>query len=355
MFSRKTKEVKVGRVIIGGPHPIAVQSMTKTKTADAAAALNQIEQLEQAGCQIVRLAIPDKQAAETFKEIRARTRVPLVADIHFNHELAILAIEGGADKVRINPGNIGDRNKVKQIVEAARQRGIPIRIGVNSGSLEKDLLKKYGHPTSEALVESALRHIEFMEKLNFHNLVVSIKSASVPVTVAAYQKLAENTDYPLHIGITESGIPKTGIIRSAVGIGILLYQGIGSTLRVSLTADPVEEVRVGYEILESLELANQGVKIIACPTCGRTEVDLISIVDKVEVSTRHIKTPVIVAIMGCSVNGPGEALEADVGLAAGKGVGLIFRSGEVVRKVSEAKMVEALVDEIESVAKGDKT
>jgi (E)-4-hydroxy-3-methylbut-2-enyl-diphosphate synthase len=348
---KTTKEIKIGNLKIGAGNPIAIQSMTKTDTSDIDATVKQIHELEKEGCQIVRCAVPDKAAALALKEIKKQINIPLVADIHFNHEYAILAAEAGADKLRINPGNIGDKNKVKTLAEAARAHGIPIRIGVNSGSLEKEIKKKYmGHVTAEGLVKSALNNIRLLEKFNFTDIVVSLKATSVPMTILAYQMMAKKTHYPLHIGITEAGIPKIGIVRSATGIGAILAQGIGDTLRVSLTSDPAEEVRVGYEILKSMELTFHGITILSCPTCGRTDIDVVKIALEIEERTRQIQQPLTVAIMGCEVNGPGEAADADVGLAGGRGVGLIFREGQVVRKVPESEMVEALLDEIESMA-----
>ena len=348
---RTTKEIKIGNLKIGAGNPIAIQSMTKTDTSDIDATVKQIHELEKEGCQIVRCAVPDKAAALALKEIKKQINIPLVADIHFNHEYAILAAEAGADKLRINPGNIGDKNKVKALAEAARAHGIPIRIGVNSGSLEKEIKKKYmGHVTAEGLVKSALNNIRLLEEFNFTDIVISLKATSVPMTILAYQMMAKKTHYPLHIGITEAGIPKIGIVRSATGIGAILAQGIGDTLRVSLTSDPAEEVRVGYEILKSMELTFHGITILSCPTCGRTDIDVVKIALEIEERTRQIQQPLTVAIMGCEVNGPGEAADADVGLAGGRGVGLIFREGQVVRKVPESEMVEALLDEIESMA-----
>jgi (E)-4-hydroxy-3-methylbut-2-enyl-diphosphate synthase len=336
--------------VIGGGNPIAVQSMTKTRTSDIDATVKQIHELEKAGCQIVRSAVPDKVSALALKEIKKQINIPLVADIQFNYEHAIIAAQAGVDKLRINPGNIGDREKVKAVVNAAKDKGIPIRVGVNSGSLEKEIRKKYqGHVTAEGLVKSALKNVKILEDLDFHDIVISLKATSVPMTIRAYTEVAKKTEYPLHVGITEAGIPKIGMVRSAAGIGAILSQGIGDTIRVSLTGDPLEEVRVGYEILKSLELTFHGVTIISCPTCGRADIDVVSIAQEVEERTRKIKQPLMVAIMGCEVNGPGEAADADVGLAAGMGVGLIFREGQVVRKVPEAEMVDALMDEIESM------
>ncbi|MFC1495864.1 flavodoxin-dependent (E)-4-hydroxy-3-methylbut-2-enyl-diphosphate synthase [Candidatus Margulisiibacteriota bacterium] len=346
---RQTKEIKIGSVKIGNDNPIAIQSMTKTHTRDVTATVRQIKELEQAGCQIIRSAVKTEDDAKAISKIKSQISIPLVADIHFNHKLAIIAVNEGADKIRINPGNIGGGDKIEKVVSACKAANIPIRIGVNSGSLEKELIKKYTRPAAEALVEGALRNVKILEKLDFHDIVISIKATSVPTTIKAYELISKQTDYPLHVGITESGIPKTGIIRSAVGIGSILTKGIGDTIRVSLTGSPVEEVRVGIEILKSLELIEHGTTIISCPTCGRMEIDVEKIATEVEARTRNIKNPLKVAIMGCEVNGPGEAADADVGLAGGNGVGLIFRFGEVVRKVSEAEMVDALIDEIKSI------
>jgi (E)-4-hydroxy-3-methylbut-2-enyl-diphosphate synthase len=345
-----TKKVKIGNLTVGGGSPIVVQSMTKTDTADIDSTVRQIHELEAVGCQIVRCAVPDEKAAYALGEIKKQIHIPLVADIHFSHRLAIIAAEMGVDKLRINPGNIGDIEKIKAVVAVARERGIPIRIGVNSGSLEKEIKKKYKHVTAEALVKSALKNVKILEKLNFHDIVVSLKATSVPTTIAAYRMIAKKIDYPLHVGITESGIPRIGLVRSSVGIGILLSEGIGDTIRVSLTGDPAEEIRVAYEILKSLELTYHGITIISCPTCGRCKINLTEIANEIEEKTRRIRQPLRVALMGCEVNGPGEAADADVGLAGGNGVGLIFREGQVVRKVPESEMVDALLDEIESMA-----
>ena len=350
MPRKSTKVIQVGNVKIGGGSPITVQSMTKTVTSDIDATVKQIHELEKAGCQIVRCAVPDKESALALKEIKKQINIPLVADIHFNHQYAVMAAEAGVDKLRINPGNIGDIDKIKAVVDAAKERKIPIRVGVNSGSLEKEIRKRYqGHVTAEGLVKSALKNVKALEDLGFDNIAISIKATSVPMTIQAYQMISKKTNYPLHVGITEAGIPKIGIVRSAAGIGAILAEGIGDTIRVSLTGDPVEEVRVGYEILKSLELTYHGVTLISCPTCGRADIDVVKIAQKVEEQTKHIKQPLRVAIMGCEVNGPGEAADADVGLAGGHGVGLIFREGQVVRKVREDEMVEVLLDEIESM------
>jgi (E)-4-hydroxy-3-methylbut-2-enyl-diphosphate synthase len=325
--------------------------MTKTNTSDINATVKQVHELEKAGCQIVRCAVPDRESAEALKEIKKQINLPLVADIHFNHNYALMAAEAGVDKLRINPGNIGAPEKVKAIVDAAKAHKIPIRVGVNSGSLEKDIRKRYqGHVTAEGLVKSALKNIKVLENLGFYDIVVSIKATSVPTTIKAYQMIAKKIKYPLHVGVTEAGVPRIGTVRSAAGIGAILAQGIGDTIRVSLTSDPLEEVRIGYEILKSLELTFHGVTVISCPTCGRADIDVIKIAQQVEEKTRHVKQPLLVAIMGCEVNGPGEAADADVGLAGGRGVGLIFREGQVVRRVPESEMVDALLDEIESMA-----
>ncbi|OGB89119.1 4-hydroxy-3-methylbut-2-en-1-yl diphosphate synthase [candidate division WOR-1 bacterium RIFCSPHIGHO2_01_FULL_53_15] len=347
----KTKKVKIGKLKIGGGNPIAVQSMTKTETSDIDATVRQINELEKAGCQIVRCAVPDKESALALKEIKRQINIPLVADIHFNHEHAILAAKAGVDKLRINPGNIGGIEKIKAVVAAAKDHGIPIRVGVNSGSLEKEIKKKAGgHVTAEGLVKSALKNVKTLEDLDFRDIVISIKATSVPITIQAYEMIAKKTDHPLHVGITEAGIPRVGIVRSAAGLGAILAAGLGDTIRVSLTGEPVQEVWTAYEILKSLELTSHGVTIISCPTCGRADIDVEKIAAEIEERTRNIKQPLKIAIMGCEVNGPGEAADADVGLAAGNGVGLIFREGEVVRKVPEAEMVDALMDEIESMA-----
>ncbi len=335
--------------MIGGDSTIAVQSMTKTDTSNVKATVTQIKKLEEAGCQIIRCAVKNEEDAQAISKIKNQISIPLVADIHFNHKLALIAIAEGADKIRINPGNIGGGDKIKAVVEACKAAKIPIRIGINSGSLEKDILVKHKHPTSDALVESAIRNIKIVEKLGFYDIVISIKATSVVSTIDAYKKISQKSNYPLHVGITESGIPRIGTVRSSVGIGAILAFGIGDTIRVSLTGDPVEEVRVGYEILRSLELIKQGVTVISCPTCGRCSTNIEKIAEEVERETRKIKTPLTVAIMGCEVNGPGEAIDADVGLACGAGIGIIFREGKVVRKVPENEMVEAVLDEIESL------
>lgn len=350
LHRNKTKKIRVGNVEIGGGAPISVQSMTKTKTADVDATVKQIHQLEEAGCQIIRCAVPDKESALALGEIKKRVKIPLVADIHFNYEHAIIAAEAGVDKLRINPGNIGSREKIKAVVDAAKKRNIPIRVGVNSGSLDKKIREKYkDRVTAAGLVESALDNVKILENLKFTDIAISIKATSVPMTVAAYQLIAKKTKYPLHVGITEAGIPRTGIIRSAAGIGAILAEGIGDTIRVSLTGDPLEEVRVGQEILKALELTFHGITLISCPTCGRAEVDCEKIATVIEERTRQIRYPLKVAIMGCEVNGPGEAADADLGLACGKGVGIIFKEGKMLRRVPEREMIDALLAEIHSI------
>lgn len=346
MDKKNTRIISIGKIKIGGGKPVAVQSMTKTFTHDIKATVDQIRELQDAGCDIVRCAIPEEKDALAIKQIKKLIKIPLVADIHFNYKLALMAIESGADKIRINPGNIGGAEKLKSVVSACKERGIPIRVGVNSGSLEKDILKKYRHPTAKALVESALKNIRILEKLNFQNIVISIKSTSVPVTIDAYRMLSKKTDHPLHVGITEAGISTTGIIRSSVGIGALLAEGIGDTIRVSLTGDPVTEVIVAKEILKSLELIKNGVTVISCPTCGRCQIDVEEIAKAVSERTKGVKKPVKIAIMGCAVNGPGEAADADIGLAGGKGAGLIFRAGKIVKKVPESQMLKELMSEM---------
>ena len=349
MQRKITRQIHIGAVAIGGGAPVSVQSMTNTKTQDAQATVRQIEALAAAGCDIVRLAVPDKEAAANIGRIKAQTTVPLVADIHFDYRLALQAIEQGIDALRLNPGNIGGAENVRRVAEAAKARGIPIRIGVNAGSLDKRLLAKYGGITAEALVESALEHVRLLEEQDFHDMKISLKAHDVPLTLAAYRLMSERCGYPLHLGITEAGTVRSGIIKSAVGIGALLAEGIGDTLRVSLTGDPIVEVRVAREILKSLGLRDYGPTLISCPTCGRTAIDLPSIAERVEERLSGIARPIQVAVMGCVVNGPGEARGADVGIAGGKGVGLVFRKGEVVRQVKEEELVEELFREIDSI------
>ena len=344
---RKTKEITVGSLKVGGGSPIVIESMTNTKTRDRVSTIAQIKALEEAGCELIRVAVSDMKDAEALAKIKESIRLPLVADIHFDYRLAIKSIENGADKVRINPGNIGSKERITAVVNKAREYDIPIRIGVNSGSLEKDLLEKYGKVTPEALVESALRNVRAIEALDYDNIVVSMKSSHVPLCVEANKILAGSCGYPIHIGITEAGTSYAGTIRSAVGIGALLSLGIGDTIRVSLTADPVEEVKAAKEILTSLELRKFGVNFISCPTCGRTEVDLIKIASAVEDALKSINKDITVAVMGCVVNGPGEAKDADIGIACGKGSGLIFKKGEVLGKVDEADLAVELIKEVE--------
>jgi len=349
IIRKKTKQITLGGLKIGNDAPVAVQSMCNTDTRDAKATLAQIKRLEQAGCEIVRLAVPDKEAAQALGKIRKGASLPLIADIHFDYRLALEAVKQGVDGLRINPGNIGGKEKVVEVVRACTDKGIPIRIGVNAGSLEKQLLEKYGHPTPEAIVESAFGHIRILEDLNFTDLKVSLKASDVMTTVASYRLFSEKSDYPLHIGISEAGMLFSGTIKSSVGLGILLAEGIGDTMRVSLTADPVEEVRVAYEILKSLKIRRRGVDLISCPTCGRTEINIISLAEEVEKRLAHIKEPISVAVMGCVVNGPGEARDADVGIAGGKGIGLLFKHGEIIKKFSESELADALVQEVEKI------
>lgn len=344
---KKTKLINIGGIAIGGNSVITVQSMTNTKTHDVIATVKQIKDLQAAGCDIVRLAIPDQQACQAIAAIKAQVKIPLIADIHFDYKLALGAIAQGIDALRLNPGNIGDSEKVKQVVLAAKAANIPIRIGVNAGSLPKDLLHKYGHPTAEAMVEAATRHIEILRSFDFDDIKVSLKAHDVPLTLAAYRKMAQVYDYPLHLGITEAGTINSGIIKSAVGIGALLAEGIGDTLRVSLTGDPVHEVKVGREILKSLGLREYGPTLISCPTCGRTNINLEKLALQVEQRLATIQEPIKVAVMGCIVNGPGEAREADIGIAGGIGEGLIFKKGEILRKVPEEQLIDELFTEID--------
>lgn len=346
---RPTRQIHIGKVAIGGGAPISVQSMTNTKTTDTEATVAQIRALQAAGCDIVRLAVPDMEAAKNLGNILRQVTVPLVADIHFDYKLALEAIHQGIHALRLNPGNIGGEEKVRAVVEAAKEAGIPIRIGVNAGSLDKKILKKYGGVTPEALVESAMEHVRILEALDFHDMKISLKAHDVPLTIAAYRLMSQTVDYPLHLGITEAGTVNTGIIKSAVGIGALLAEGIGDTFRISLTGDPVVEVRVANEILKSLGLKEYGPTLVACPTCGRTSIDLPAIAAQVEEKLRDIEEPIEVAVMGCVVNGPGEARGADVGIAGGNGEGLIFRKGEIVRKVPEVDLVNELFQEIDQI------
>ena len=349
MERRLTRQLEVGKVKVGGGAPIAVQSMTNTKTSDPVATLEQINRLAEAGCDIVRCAVPDMAAAEGLKTIVKESPIPVIADIHFDYKLALAAIEAGVDGLRLNPGNIGGNDRVAAVVKAAKKRNIPIRIGVNAGSLPKDLLEKYGHPTPEALVEAAWRHIRILEEMDYKNIKISLKAHDVPLTLAAYRLMASQCDYPLHVGITEAGTVNSGIIKSAVGIGTLLAEGIGDTIRVSLTGDPVREVKVGFEILKSLGLREYGPTLISCPTCGRTQINLEKLALEVERRLAEITEPITVAVMGCVVNGPGEAREADVGIAGGINEGLIFRKGEVLKKVAEADIIDELFAEIDKI------
>ncbi len=349
---KPTREVNIGGVRIGGNNPIRVQSMTNTDTRDVAATLAQINRLAAAGCELVRLAVLNEEAARAIGKLKAASPLPLVADIHFDARLAVAALENGADALRINPGNIGSRARVAEVAAAAKSKGAPIRIGVNSGSVEKELLRKYGGPTPEALVESALGHVRILEDLDFFDIKISIKSSSVMDTIDGYTRLSAACDYPLHLGVTEAGTAMRGTVKSAIGIGVLLWQGIGDTLRVSLTADPVAEIPVAWEILRALNLRRRGPEIVSCPTCGRTEVDLIGLTEKVEQRLAGETVPIKVAVMGCVVNGPGEAREADIGLAGGRGKGIIFRHGEIIRKAgSEQELLDAFMEELDLLLK----
>ena len=347
MHRETTKVIHIGDRVIGGGNPILIQSMTNTKTADVKATVEQIKRLEEAGCEIIRCTVPDEQAAQSLKEIKKNISIPLVADIHFDYRMAIAAIENGADKIRINPGNIGGREKLTRVVKKAKERSIPIRVGVNSGSLEKALIEKYGGVTAEGIVESALDKVRMIEDCDYDNIVISIKSSDVLMCVKAHELIAQKTRYPLHVGITEAGTVFSGNIKSGVGLGIILYEGIGDTVRVSLTGDPAEEIRSAKLILGTLGLRKRGVELVSCPTCGRTRIDLIGLADRVErLLMKYDGLDIKVAVMGCAVNGPGEAREADIGVAGGDGEGLIFRKGEVIRKVREEEILGALEDEI---------
>ena len=346
---RPTRQIFIGPLPIGGGAPIVVQSMTQTDTRDIASTVSQIRRLEKAGCEIVRVAVPDREAATKLGEIKKKVRIPLIADIHFDYRLAMEALDQGVDGLRLNPGNIGSRDRIAKVVRLAKEKKVSIRVGVNSGSLAKSLSQKYGGPTPDALVESAMGHVRLLEDLDFSSIKISLKASDPQATISAYRKISQLTDYPLHIGVTEAGPPFSGGIKSAVGLGILLYHGIGDTLRVSLTADPVLEVRAAYHILRSLGLRRRGVEIISCPICGRCETDLTPVVQEVEARVANWPEPLQIAIMGCPVNGPGEARGADVGIAAGKGVALLFRKGKVLRKVKEAEMVGALLEEAEAL------
>ncbi|ACV57961.1 flavodoxin-dependent (E)-4-hydroxy-3-methylbut-2-enyl-diphosphate synthase [Alicyclobacillus acidocaldarius] len=352
MYRRwETKPVRVGDVVIGGSNQVIVQSMTTTKTADVKATVEQIHRLEDAGCQVVRVTVNNREAAEAIKEIKRQIHIPLVADIHFDHRLALEAIKNGVDKVRINPGNIGKREKVEEVVKACKERGIPIRIGVNAGSLEKHILEKYGYPTAEGMLESAEHHVKILEDLDFDDIVISMKASDVPLAIEAYRLAAERFRYPLHLGITESGTLFGGTIKSAAGLGTLLHMGIGNTIRVSLSADPVEEVKVARELLKVFHIVSDAVTIVSCPTCGRIDIDLISIVNELEDYVQNIRAPIKVSVLGCAVNGPGEAREADIGIAGARGEGLLFRKGQVVRKIPEQDLLTELKKEIDTMAK----
>ncbi|MFO7716284.1 flavodoxin-dependent (E)-4-hydroxy-3-methylbut-2-enyl-diphosphate synthase [Desulfosarcina sp.] len=343
---KKTRRITVGGVAVGGGAPISVQSMTNTKTDDVTATVRQIQQLTQAGCEIVRVAVPDLSAADAIPRIKKQIAIPLIADIHFDHRLAITSAKNGADGLRFNPGNIGSRRHIKALVDCARDHRIPIRIGVNAGSLEKDILDAYKGATAAGMVASALRHAALLQDLDFHEIKISIKASDVPRTLEAYRLLSQKTDLPLHVGVTEAGSLYSGIVKSALGIGTLLAEGIGDTLRVSLTREPVEEIRVGYEILRALDIRHRGPEIISCPTCGRCDIPLFDIVDKVEKALMTHTTPVKLAIMGCVVNGPGEAREADIGVAGGCGVGILFKKGRIVKKFPEERLVEVILEAV---------
>lgn len=349
-MKKTTRVIKVGNRLIGGDNPISVQSMTNTRTKDIDSTIEQIKRLEASGCDIIRLAITDNEDAQAIKEIKKKIRIPMIADIQYDYKLALKSIENGIDGLRINPGNIGSLDRVKEIVKACKDNQISIRIGVNSGSIKKEFLKKYGGVNENSMVYSALEQVRLLESLDFTDIKISLKASNVPLTIKSYSKMAELCNYPLHLGITEAGPAWRGTIKSAVGIGSLLSQGIGDTIRISLTGDPVEEVRVAREILKSLDLLKEGIEIISCPTCGRTEIDLIDIVKQAEERLETIDKHIKVAIMGCPVNGPGEAREADIGLAGGKGEGLIFRKGKIIKKVKEDKLLDALIEEIENLA-----
>ncbi|HXE95261.1 MAG TPA: flavodoxin-dependent (E)-4-hydroxy-3-methylbut-2-enyl-diphosphate synthase [Dongiaceae bacterium] len=345
-MKKPTRQIHVGSIAVGGDAPCSVQSMCSTDTRDIPATIAQIRELADVGCEIVRCAVLDQDAARALAQIKQMSPIPVVADIHFDYKLALQVLDGGIDGLRLNPGNIGEKWKVAEIVASAAERKVPIRIGVNAGSLEKELLQKYGHPSAEAMVESAMGHIRILEDLNYREIKVSLKASDVMKTVAAYRLFAERSDYPLHIGITEAGTLFSGTIKSSVGLGILLADGIGDTMRVSLTGAPKDEVRVGYDILKALGLRQRGVNFVSCPTCGRCQIDLIRVAEDVEKRLQGVDKQITVAVMGCAVNGPGEAREADVGIAGGKGEGLVFRHGEIVRKVPEDKLADALMEEI---------
>ena len=342
----QTKEIQIGDRLIGGGNPILIQSMTNTRTEDVQATVQQIHRLEAAGCEIVRCTVPNKEAAQAITEIKKQIQIPLVADIHFDYRMAVAAIENGADKIRINPGNIGSKENVKAVVNAARERNVPIRVGVNGGSLEREMIEKYGGVTPEGIVESALLKVRMIEEFDYDRIVISNKSSDVLFSIRAHELIAEKTDYPLHVGITESGTLTSGNIKSALGLGVILYEGIGDTIRVSLTGDPVEEVKSAKMILRNMGLRTGGIEVVSCPTCGRTRIDLIGLANKVEEMVQDIPLNIKVAVMGCAVNGPGEAREADIGIAGGDGEGLLIKKGEIVRKVPEEQLLSVLRDEL---------
>ncbi|MGE5590565.1 MAG: flavodoxin-dependent (E)-4-hydroxy-3-methylbut-2-enyl-diphosphate synthase [Bacillota bacterium] len=351
LVRRQTRPVRVGNLIIGGDAPIVVQSMTKTDTRDAKATIQQILELEAAGCELIRVAVPDREAADALPEIKRNIHIPLAADIHFDWRLAMAALDAGVDKLRLNPGNIGSEDRVRTVVAEAKARGVPIRIGVNAGSLEKDLLAKYGHPCPEAMVESAMDHVHILEDLGFYDTIISLKASDAPTTIAAYRLMAQQCDYPLHVGVTEAGTAWSGTIKSAIGIGALLADGIGDTIRVSLSAPSVEEIRVGFEILKSLELRQRGPNIISCPTCGRIEIDLVNIVNEVERQLADVTEPITVSILGCAVNGPGEAHEADIGVTGGRGgVAALYIDGKPAGRIQEGDIVEQVVSRVRAMA-----
>lgn len=345
----KTRKIFYGDVPVGGGAEITIQSMTNTRTKNVADTVQQIRSLTESGCEIIRVAVPDMESARVLPEIKKKISIPLIADIHFDYKLAIKAVDNGIDGLRINPGNIGSRENIQAVVKKAREAGIPIRVGVNSGSLEQGILEEYGHPTAEAMVKSALNHIKILVDYNFHDIVISLKSTDVLTTIDAYTILAQKVDYPLHIGITEAGTASSGTVKSAIGIGSLLLRGLGDTIRVSLTGDPLEEVKVGWQILKSLKIRQRGPEIISCPGCGRTRINLEQIANEVEKKTANIDKNITIAVMGCAVNGPGEAREADIGIAGGKGEGLIFKKGEPLKKVKEGRLVQALLEEIDKM------
>ena len=348
MERRRSREIKIGNVKIGGVAPVSVQSMSNVHWSDIEGNVKQAVELEKAGCEILRIAVPTQEAVSLIPEIKNKISIPLVADIHFDYKIALASAEAGIDKIRINPGNIGDESKVKAVADICRKKNIPIRIGVNSGSVEKNILAKHGAPTAAALCESALYHIGLLEKFDFQDILVSLKASSVETTIEAYQKMAELCDYPLHLGVTEAGTARMGLIKSSIGIGSLLHQGIGDTIRVSLTASPVEEISAGLDILRALNL-RKGVRFVSCPTCGRTEINLIQLANEVEKALANSEKDITVAVMGCTVNGPGEAKEADFGVAGGKGVGLLFKKGEIIRRLPEDELLPALLKEIEKL------